>query len=120
MKKKKKLVKFNNFTFFSFSFKLYLAYFIVKTTTLTIIYLIVYFNFTFVIFCLHRRQSIGDTYAEIPDFKNVTAFLISWCNQNGVGKDDKEAVHLYSLAAQQGNSGAQKDERMLALSRSNL
>ena len=53
--------------------------------------------------------SVLNKHAEIPEFKNDTVFLLGWCYQNGVGvvKDYKEAVRLFSLAAQQGNSGAQ-------------
>ena len=53
--------------------------------------------------------SVLNKHAEIPEFKNVTAFLLGWCYQNGVGvvKDYKEAVRLFSLAAQQGHSDAQ-------------
>ena len=53
--------------------------------------------------------SVLNKHAEIPEFKNVTAFLLGWCYQYGVGvvKDDKEAVRLFSLAAQQGDSDAQ-------------
>ena len=48
-------------------------------------------------------------HAEIPEIKNVTVFLLGWCYQNGVGvvKDYKEAVRLFSLAAQKGDSDAQ-------------
>ena len=55
--------------------------------------------------------SVLNKHAEIPDFKNFTVFLLGWCYQNGVGvaKDDKEAVRLYSLAAQQGDSDAQRN-----------
>ena len=53
--------------------------------------------------------SVLHTHAEIPDFKNVIAYLLGWCHQNGVGfaKDYEEAVRLYTLSSQQGHSDAQ-------------
>ena len=53
--------------------------------------------------------SVLNTHAEIPDFKNVIAYLLGWCHQNGVGfaKDYEEAVRLFTLSSQQGHSGAQ-------------
>ena len=55
--------------------------------------------------------SVLNTHSEIPDFKKVIAYLLGWCQQNGVGfaKDYKEAVRLYTLSSQQGHSGAQNN-----------